>query len=1053
MVQAVSELQEEPKRNEAHKSVAEVEKAIDLPKVNGSEITASATDGIATHPKRRQIDVDPEAQQMVIDSLRLQVQDLFSQVNQLNNKLVTSYDRVSDLEDDLHVASEANRSSSLKISQLESEREQHLSALNTGILVEKSQVTAELTRLMEKATEEAAQRGQAENARQAIEKDLDDLSATLFGQANTMVAEARIARHESEQKVEVAERNMKSAEEAVAAMQQQIQVLRAEKEEAERKAEASQVALDMTVGKDMGKHYSKNPTPSLRLLSSHSPYQEFMLFVAHLRSVHSSSSQPPAISSLLPLPFLARLLTEDSEPTIRLDLAPSLNWLSRRSVLAAIHNGQLIIEPMSLTTFLQEVNHSGSTISGNISCALCGTSIFSTPIAGHNATLPLPPVLTQSNSGSNSWSASLFKKPSAINYSISTNNSTPSTPTSRPSSFQHVSPSQVYIFKLATPTSSTSSIPIPSLPRTTNSSASSPLPTHTHTDSHASYTSSANPQPSSTIYPLCTNDWCLSRLRSTCSLWAFVRSGIVEKIWEEEVPTLPTKPTSPTGEKPPIPPRRRGLWSMASALGERAASWGEGEKDKAKRAKTAEKTPSSTPPAIEPKSNRRRLPPPLPPKATTITLASTSVKPAVPPPLPKRSEVRHTTPPVASTEKSATSTSTEAQEELPALVASTETPSESPAAALVSDAQPQIPTPAPTPVETSAVPEATDAKAEPPSGPAETHATDIVPPDTTAAAVTQEPKLPPRPPRRPMNPESRPHTPPMVNTPAPGTPAPPPLPRRAANRASRVPADSGIPSRTPTPAEPIAESKVGDVDQASKKGDSEQTGSSVSDAVFPADGVKEEKLTVTELNKSAVVSPSVEEEVFVDAESGSESGEEGAADKEVDSRDKAGVPEGGKEVEKMVEEKAEEVEEVEEKVEEKTDEVEKAEEKFEEKADKVEKAQDRVEGKVEETKEKPEAKENVEETETDEKTQEETETSAAKMGPEGDEMDVVSPDAQSTDKQEAEKDTDDSKKLPVDDSSGNYVGDATWEERTWKEVIRLKEAMFWARIGGLKQKS
>ena len=31
-----------------------------------------------------------------------------------------------------------------------------------------------------------------------------------------------------------------------------------------------------------------------------------------------------------------------------------------------------------------------------------------------------------------------------------------------------------------------------------------------------------------------------------------------------------------------------------------------------------------------------------------------------------------------------------------------------------------------------------------------------------------------------------------------------------------------------------------------------------------------------------------------------------------------------------------------------------------------------------------------------------------------------------------------------------YVGDATWEERTWKELVRLREDMFWARIGGLR---
>lgn len=31
-----------------------------------------------------------------------------------------------------------------------------------------------------------------------------------------------------------------------------------------------------------------------------------------------------------------------------------------------------------------------------------------------------------------------------------------------------------------------------------------------------------------------------------------------------------------------------------------------------------------------------------------------------------------------------------------------------------------------------------------------------------------------------------------------------------------------------------------------------------------------------------------------------------------------------------------------------------------------------------------------------------------------------------------------------------FASDATWEDRTWKEVMRLKEDMFWARIGGIR---
>jgi hypothetical protein len=258
-------------------------------------------------PRRGSIDKD--AQDLVISSLRTQVQDLVSQVTELNNKLVKSYDRVSDLEDDLHVTSSSLRSSSVKVSQLELERSQHLSALNTGLLVEKSHVTSELTRLMEKATEEAAKRGQAESARADIEKDLDDVSAALFDQANTMVAEARLGRAQSDRKAEVAERALVEAEDAVKLMQQELQALQQEKEAAERSME--------NMGAAMGKgkwveRASSLPANVHHLFTSHVSYQEFLSLISYIRILRATSPQPPTMGSLLGLPFIARLQMEDT---------------------------------------------------------------------------------------------------------------------------------------------------------------------------------------------------------------------------------------------------------------------------------------------------------------------------------------------------------------------------------------------------------------------------------------------------------------------------------------------------------------------------------------------------------------------------------------------------------------------------------------------------------------------------------------------------------------------------------------------------------------------
>jgi hypothetical protein len=140
---------------------------------------------------------------------------------------------------------------------------------------------------------------------------LDDLSATLFAQANTMVAEARYSQAISQRKVEQAETALKGAEEMVGMMQQQMQELQLEKDEAERKAR--EIAVVMGKGKWVDRRRESGTlVKATRLLSSHLPYQEFLLFVAHLRSVHPSSPSPPAMTTLLPMAFLARLSSEDS---------------------------------------------------------------------------------------------------------------------------------------------------------------------------------------------------------------------------------------------------------------------------------------------------------------------------------------------------------------------------------------------------------------------------------------------------------------------------------------------------------------------------------------------------------------------------------------------------------------------------------------------------------------------------------------------------------------------------------------------------------------------
>ncbi|KAF9653473.1 hypothetical protein BDM02DRAFT_3107336 [Thelephora ganbajun] len=544
---------------------------------------------------------DPEAQNMVIESLRSQIQDLFSQVAQLNGKLVGSYDRVSHLEDQLHDSSNELRSASVKISQLELERSQHLSALNSGLLVERTHVTAELTRLMEKATEEAARRGKAESARAQIEKELDDLSAGLFGQANTMVAEARLARAASERKVEETERALKGAEEAIANMQLHMQGLHEEKEEALRQVEELRVTVGK--GKWTRRDSSMPATVPRHILNCTSQYQDFLSFVTHIRELRQKSNILPLITTVNH-PWLARLQLEDSDPTVRLELSSSINWMNRRSVLLAIQQGQLDIEPVSSETFLQEHAAAQTGISSlgtgsNIICGLCGAFIMQdsskSPTGMFQRQLSLP---------TNAWSTSLF---------MGRQNSKSATSLQLPGGIPTLT--TIYIFRLAADSYNT-------------------------------------PQPgkSRPMYPLCTSGWCLNRLRTTCNLWAFVRAGIMEKLWEEvslaasrRTSTADTSSQSEPEKQrensapPPAPPLRGRFgkfWERASSLGvgvvEKTST--EPEKDR-KNEEDAKKLPSPPPEPEEP-----------PPKRFIPPLPSAGTQASAPPQLPPRIQSQAETP-------------------------------------------------------------------------------------------------------------------------------------------------------------------------------------------------------------------------------------------------------------------------------------------------------------------------------------------------------------------------------------------------------------------------
>ncbi|KAL4783016.1 hypothetical protein BJX76DRAFT_348886 [Aspergillus varians] len=81
-------------------------------------------------------------------------------------------------------------------------------------------------------------------------------------------------------------------------------------------------------------------------------------------SPNGSAYSPQPVFSSIPLKdarFYKRALMEDIEPTLRLDAAPGISWLTRRSVLSGICEGSLVVEPVPSNVKKYE-----------FPCSLCG---------------------------------------------------------------------------------------------------------------------------------------------------------------------------------------------------------------------------------------------------------------------------------------------------------------------------------------------------------------------------------------------------------------------------------------------------------------------------------------------------------------------------------------------------------------------------------------------------------------------------------------------------------------------------------------------------------
>ncbi|KAL9006692.1 MAG: hypothetical protein Q9188_000566 [Gyalolechia gomerana] len=102
-------------------------------------------------------------------------------------------------------------------------------------------------------------------------------------------------------------------------------------------------------------------TGSTSSLSTSATYSSSPIAPSSTNSSVSSRDVPINSVALKETRFYKRALTEDIEPTLRLDTAPGLSWLARRTVVNSMSEGSLVVEPMP------------AAIKRNVfACSLCG---------------------------------------------------------------------------------------------------------------------------------------------------------------------------------------------------------------------------------------------------------------------------------------------------------------------------------------------------------------------------------------------------------------------------------------------------------------------------------------------------------------------------------------------------------------------------------------------------------------------------------------------------------------------------------------------------------
>lgn len=306
------------------------------------------------------------------------------QISSLSTQLIESIDKQSQLEEKLNQARrtiQSQKSSIDNYNELKSKYDAFELALQA-----KDRETEKLKTEMDK---EKALRRTAEQTADNLNKEIEDLTASLFDEANKMVATARKESHTMEVKNSKLKELLEEKDLILETLNLQLKNLKKVLQNLEKENISQSGSRPSIVGNDnsnssisiqktstsnsaeqtLGPIYSPNVTSVRYDLNLYTEFLKFIAVLPYCEALKDTSSDSK---------LLRRLVNDEIQPALRLDNASGLGWIVRRTLMSLMMEGLVVVEPLSGLNENFQYGYASPSLSG---------SAFSPIMAGKDAHL------------------------------------------------------------------------------------------------------------------------------------------------------------------------------------------------------------------------------------------------------------------------------------------------------------------------------------------------------------------------------------------------------------------------------------------------------------------------------------------------------------------------------------------------------------------------------------------------------------------------------------------------------------------------------------------